>query len=349
MMGSRASETPATTGSDDVTSPYHVPAELMPVVTSLTSPERRYLPLWYLYDTRGSELCEEMIQTSKSYKLWKHEYSILQTHADDIASKVSSPAVLVDLGSAASSKTRLIIEAMLKRHAVTFVPVDTAKEFIETCGRQLERDYPGLTVEPFGGFYMDGVRHSAARSGIKLLLFLGSSLGNVSIREQLKMLQEIRAQLTDQDRFILGVDMNTDRETLSQAYGDQWIPIWRDNLISRLNMDFGGDMNHEMFAFNFDFVENSADGDTPSYVQLSLSSSGKQRVHFEKLGIDIDFRDDERIHFNEGPNTSCKWNMKQLHSLAERSGFAVDAQWTNDEDNYCVICLAPAGVSKPTV
>ncbi|CAH1265438.1 Hypp3181 [Branchiostoma lanceolatum] len=236
MMGSRASETPATTGSDDVTSPYHVPAELMPVVTSLTSPERRYLPLWYLYDTRGSELCEEMIQTSKSYKLWKHEYSILQTHADDIASKVSSPAVLVDLGSAASSKTRLIIEAMLKRHAVTFVPVDTAKEFIETCGRQLERDYPGLTVEPFGGFYMDGVRHSAARSGIKLLLFLGSSLGNVSIREQLKMLQEIRAQLTDQDRFILGVDMNTDRETLSQAYGDQWIPIWRDNLISRLNM-----------------------------------------------------------------------------------------------------------------
>ncbi|XP_066284323.1 uncharacterized protein [Branchiostoma lanceolatum] len=280
-MGSRASETPATTGSDDVTSPYHVPAELMPVVTSLTSPERRYVPLWYMYDTRASELCEEVIQTSKSYKLWKHEYSILQTHADDIARKVTPPAVLVDLGSAASSKTRLIIEAMRKRHGnVTFVPVDTAK---------------------------------------------------------------------DQDRFVLGVDMNTDREALSQAYGDQWIPIWRDNLISRLNKDFGGDMNHEMFALNFDFVENPADGDTPSYVQLSLSSSGKQRVHFEKLGIDIDFRDDERIHFNEGPNTSCKWNMKQLHSLAERSGFAVDAQWTNDEDNYCVICLAPAGVSKPTV
>ncbi|XP_035665816.1 histidine N-alpha-methyltransferase-like [Branchiostoma floridae] len=272
-------------------------------------------------------MCEEIIQTSKSYKLWQHEYSILQTHADDIARKVSFPAILVDLGSAASSKTRLIIEAMLKRQGnFTFVPVDTAKEFIETCGRQLERDYPGLTVEPFCGLYMDGVRHSVARNGTKLLLFLGSSLGGVSIHEQLKMLQEIRAQLKDQDRFVLGIDLNTDREALSQ--------------------DFGGNMNPDMFKFNFQFVENPEDGDTPSYVQLSLSSFGKQRVHLEKLGLDIDFCDGESINFYEGPNTSCKWNMKQLLRLAERSGFAVDALWTNDEDSYCVICLAPAGVSE---
>ncbi|XP_078607419.1 histidine N-alpha-methyltransferase-like [Branchiostoma floridae x Branchiostoma japonicum] len=344
-MDSRASEI-LTTGSNGVTSPYDVPDELMPVVAGLTSP-RRHVPLWYLYDTRGSEMCEEIIRTSKSYKLWQHEYSILQTHADDIASKVSFPAILVDLGSAASSKTRLIIEAMMKRQGnFTFVPVDTAKEFIETCGRQLERDYPGLTVEPFAGLYMDGVRHSAARNGTKLLLFLGSSLGGVSIHEQLKMLQEIRAQLRDQDRFVLGIDLNTDREALSQAYGDQWIPIWRDNLISRLNKDFGGNMNPDMFKFNFQFVENPADGDTPSYVQLSLSSSGKQRVHLEKLGLHIDFREGESINFYEGPNTSCKWNMKQLLRLAERSGFAVDALWTNDEDSYCVICLAPAGVSE---
>ncbi|KAI8480294.1 hypothetical protein Bbelb_419970 [Branchiostoma belcheri] len=347
-MDSRASEIP-TTGSDDATSLYNEPDQLMRVVECLTS-QRRHVPLWYLYDTRGSELCEEMIQTSKSYKLWHHEYNILRSHADDIASKVSFPAVLIDLGSAASSKTRLIIEALLKRHGkFTFVPVDTAKEFIETCSRQLQRDYAGLTVEPFGGMFMDGVRHAAARTGAKLLLFLGSSIGDVSIYEQLKMLQDIRAQLSEQDRFVCGVDMNTDRETLSEAYGEQWIPIWRDNLISRLNKDFGGDMNHEMFKYNFEFVENPADGDTPSYVQLSLSSSGKQRVHFGKLGLDVDFQDGERIYFYDGPNTSCKWNLKQLRRLAERSGFAVDACWANDEGNYCVICLAPADVSRLSV
>ncbi|XP_035673936.1 histidine N-alpha-methyltransferase-like [Branchiostoma floridae] len=347
MMSGQASD--VTTESGDVISHNDVPDELMSVVTSLTSP-RRYVPQWYVYDTRGSELCEELIQKSKTYKVWQHEYSILQTHADDIASKVSSPAVLVDLGSGASSKTRLVIEAMRQRHGrLTFVPVDMAKEFIENCGRQLETDYPGLTVEPFGGMYMDGVQNVAAREENRLLLWLGNSFSNVSIHHQVKMLQEIRAQLSEGDRLVIGVDMDADREALSQAYGDQWAPIWRDNLISRLNKDFDGNMDVEKFDFSFELVENPPDGDTPSYVALSLSSSGRQRVHLRTLGLDIDFDDGEKIYFYEGPNTSCKFNLRQLRRLAESSGFAVDAYWTNAEENYCVICLAPADVSHTSV
>ncbi|CAH1239051.1 Hypp5701 [Branchiostoma lanceolatum] len=335
--------------SDDIINHNDVPEELMSVVASLTS-ERRYVPQWYVYDTRGSEMCEELIRKSKTYKVWQHEYSILQTHADDIASKVSPPAVLVDLGSGASSKTRLVIEAMLKRHGrATFVPVDMAKEFIETRGRQLEKDYPGLTVEPFGGLYMDGVRHVAARKEAKLLLWLGNSFSNISIHQQVKMLQEIRTQLSDGDRLVLGVDMNTDREAVSQAYGHQWISIWRDNLISRFNKDFGGTMDAEKFEYCCEFVENSPDQDEPSCIVLSLASSCKQRVHFETLSLDIDFEDGEKIYFYEGPNTSCKWNLRQLRRLAEKSGFAVDAHWTNDEENYCVICLAPADVIHTSV
>ncbi|XP_066274245.1 histidine N-alpha-methyltransferase-like [Branchiostoma lanceolatum] len=336
MTSDRASDV-----SDDV---IDVADDLMSVVASLTS-SRRYVPQWYVYDTRGSELCEELIQKSKTYKVWQHEYSILQTHADDIASKVSYPAVLVDLGSGASSKTRLIIEAMRKLYGnFTFVPVDMAKEFIETCGRRLETDYPGLTVEPFGGLYMDGVRHVASRDEAKLLLWLGNSFSNVSVHHQVEMLQDIREQLTERDRLVLGVDMNADREALSQAYGDQWIPIWRDNFICRLNKDFGGNMDVDRFEFDYELVEKSTD-EEPSYVVLSLISSGKQRVHFETLGLDIDFEDGEKIYFYEGPNTSCKWNLRQLRRLAEKSGFAVDAHWTNDEENYCVICLAPADTS----
>ncbi|XP_035688210.1 histidine N-alpha-methyltransferase-like [Branchiostoma floridae] len=330
--------------SDDVMKHDDVPDELMSVVTSLTSP-RRYVPQWYVYDTRGSELCEQLVQKSETYKVWQHEYSILQAHADDIAGKVSSPAVLVDLGSGGSSKTRLVIEAMLKRHgSPTFVPVDMAKEFIEACGRQLETDYPGLTVEPFGGLYMDGVRHVAARKEPKLLLWFGNSFSNISIHGQVQMLQEIRAQLNEQDRLVLGVDMNTDREALSQAYGEQWTPIWRDNLISRFNKDFDGNMDAEKFEYRCEFVENPPSGDTPSYIVKSLTSLGKQRVRFEKIGLDIDFEDGEKIYFYEGPNTSCKWNLKQLRRLAEKSSFAVDEHWTNDEENYCVICLAPADI-----
>ncbi|KAI8488929.1 hypothetical protein Bbelb_334470 [Branchiostoma belcheri] len=347
--------------------------ELMSVVKSVTS-SRRFVPQWYVYDTRGSEMCEELIQNSKTYNIWRHEFNILQAHADEIVAKVSSSAVLVDLGSGGSSKTRLVIEAMLKRRGrLTFVPIDMAKG---TGGTKLERDYPGLTVEPFGGLYMDGVRHAAAREEAKLFLFLGSSFSNIPIDEQGKMLQEIRANLKAADRFVLGLDMNTDRETLLQAYGKQWAPIWRDNLINRFNKDFEGDMDAEKFEYNVDFVENPAEGDTPSYVVKYLSSSGKQRVHFDEklfkdylvnknnmawvadcfqslhrpisriqdqqtLGLQIDFEDGENIYFYEGPNTSCKWNLTQVRRLVEKSGFAVDAYWTNDEGNYCVFCLEP--------
>ncbi|XP_078679264.1 histidine N-alpha-methyltransferase-like [Branchiostoma floridae x Branchiostoma belcheri] len=342
MMNGQTSDVITDVSDDEyVINHDDVSDELMSVIKSLTS-SRRYVPQWYVYDTRGSEMCEELIQNSKTYNIWQHEFNILQDHADEIVAKVSSSAVLVDLGSGGSSKTRLVIEAMRRRRErFTFVPVDMAKEFIESCGRQMERDYPGLTVEPFGGLYMDGVRHAAAREEAKLFLFLGNSFSNIPLSEQGKMLQEIRANLKAADRFVLGLDMNTDRETLLQAYGKQWAPIWRDNLINRFNKDFVGDMDAEKFEYNVDFVENPADGDTPSYVVKYLSSSGKQRVYFETLGLDIDFEDGEKIYFYEGPNTSCKWNPGQVRRLVENSGFAVDAYWTNDEDNYCVFCLKP--------
>ncbi|KAI8487272.1 hypothetical protein Bbelb_350700 [Branchiostoma belcheri] len=236
MMNGQASNVTADVIEDEyVINRNDVSDELMSVVKSLTS-SRRYVPQWYVYDTRGSEMCED----------------------------------------GGSSKTRLVIEAILKRRGrLTFVPVDMAK---------------------------------AA------------------------------------DRFVLGLDMNTDRETLLQAYGKQWAPIWRDNLFDRFNKDFEGDMDAEKFEYNVDFVENPADGDTPSYVVKYLSSSGKQRVHFETLGLDIDFEDGENIYFYEGPNTSCKWNLGQVRRLVEKSGFAVDAYWTNDEGNYCVFCLEPTDI-----
>ncbi|XP_066303194.1 uncharacterized protein [Branchiostoma lanceolatum] len=79
MMNGKASDV---INQNDVISHNDVPEELMSVVASLTS-ERRYVPQWYVYDTRGSEMCEELIRKSKTYKVWQHEYSIRQTHVDD--------------------------------------------------------------------------------------------------------------------------------------------------------------------------------------------------------------------------------------------------------------------------
>ncbi|XP_078684929.1 histidine N-alpha-methyltransferase-like [Branchiostoma floridae x Branchiostoma belcheri] len=320
-----------------------VSADLQSVVTSLTS-HRKHVPHWYLYDTRGSEIYEEIVRSSSTYRLWNHEYTLLQTHVKDIVDKMpSARTMLVELGSGASSKTRPVIEAMLERHgALTYVPVDIAKDYIEEISRELEREYSNLNVEPFGGLYMDGCRHVASRPETKLLLFLGSSFGNVPVDEQLPMLREINAYLTAQDRLVLGLDMNTDREAVIRAYvAEHERCPWLDNFVERLNKDFEGDMDKMAFEDTVDFIENPADKDTPSYVQQYLKSSTMQRVHLRKLGLTIDFAAGERLYLSEGPNYSCKYSEYQVRRLAENSNFAVEGFWTNKEAKYCVVCLVP--------
>ncbi|XP_035682182.1 histidine N-alpha-methyltransferase-like [Branchiostoma floridae] len=319
-----------------------VPSALMPVVGGLTS-RRKRVPYWYTYDTRGSEIYEEVATTSKTYLNWHKEHSVLQSHSDDIAAETTSPVILVELGSGASSKTRLILEAMLKRHGtLTFVPVDVSKEHIEEVGQQLERDYEGLTVEPFGGLYMEGIRHLSTRKEPKMLLFLGGSFGNVCIHEQVDMMKEVRAQLTAKDRFVLGLDMNMDRESLLEAYGQQWANNVLNNPIDRLNKDFDGDMDAAKFELVTEFIENPADGDTPSYVMGYWRSLSEHRVYFRKLGLNLDFQRGEKFFFTDGPNWSCKWSLHQIRRLAEKSGFALEDYWTNDAADYGVFCFAPA-------
>ncbi|CAH1239011.1 Hypp5687 [Branchiostoma lanceolatum] len=250
-----------------------VSADLKSVVSSLTS-KRKHVPHWYLYDTRGSEIYEEIVRRSSTYQLWNHEYALLQTHVKDIVGKMSSPAMLVELGSGASSKTRPVIEALLERQtALTYVPVDIAKV---------------------------------------------------------------------QDRLVLGLDMNTDREAVVRAYvAENTRCPWLDNFIERLNKDFEADMDKMAFEDTVDFVENPADGDKPSYIQQYLRSSTAQRLHLKKPGLAIDFQAGERLYLSEGPNYSCKYSEHQVRRLAEKCNFAVEGFWADEEAKYCVVCLVP--------
>eukprot|EP00058_Branchiostoma_floridae_P011521 XP_002597009.1 hypothetical protein BRAFLDRAFT_76503 [Branchiostoma floridae] len=95
-------------------------------------------------------------------------------------------------------------------------------------------------------------------------------------------------------------------------------------------------MNKMAFENTVNFVENPADGDTPSYVQQYLRSSTNQRVHLRKLDVTIDFLAGERLYLAEGQNYSCKYSEHQVRRLAELSNFAVEGFWVNEEAKYCV-------------
>ncbi|XP_078679543.1 histidine N-alpha-methyltransferase-like [Branchiostoma floridae x Branchiostoma belcheri] len=318
-----------------------VSTDLRYVVSCLTS-ERKRVPHWYMYDTRGSELFEEIARKSSTYTLWKHEYTLLQNHMTDIMRSMSTPALLVELGSGASSKTRPVIEAMIERQgALTYVPVDIAKDYIEQVSRELEREYSALKVEPFGGLFMDGLRHVAGRPEPKLLLFLGNSIGNVPIDEHVPMMKEIRAYLSPQDRFVLGLDLNTDRDSVLKVYHTGDRRPWLDNIIERLNRDFDGNIDKMKFEPTTNFVQNPAEGDTPSYVERYLQNTAVQSVHLRKLGLDIDFPAGDKLYLSDGPNYSCKFSQHQARRLAEKSNFAVEGLWANENAKFCLVCLAP--------
>ncbi|XP_035677267.1 histidine N-alpha-methyltransferase-like [Branchiostoma floridae] len=220
----------------------------------------------------------------------------------------------------------------------------TAVYYIEQVSRELEREYSALTVEPFGGLFMDGLRHVAGRPEPKLVLFLGNSLGNVPIDEQVAMVKEVRGHLSAGDRLVLGLDMNVDRKTLLKGYraeNSQGLSPFLNNFIDRLNKDFDGDMDKTKFEDTVDFVQSPAEGDTPSYIRKYLKSSESQRVHLGKLGLTVGFPAGEKLYLSEGPNYSCKFSQHQVRRLAEKSGFAVKGLWANEEAKFCLVCLAP--------
>lgn len=307
------------------------------VAAGLTDHPRR-LHCRYFYDEQGSLLFEQICALPEYY-LTRAETEILSHHAAELAALVPTNGTLVELGSGSSVKTRLLIEALLRRHGrLHYAAIDISRSMLESSAHTLLADYPALEMTAVAAEYRAGLAlllqgGEATAAGPRLILWLGSNVGNFHRDEAAAFLAGLRAGMRPGDRLLLGADLRKDRAVLEPAYDDaQGVTArFNLNLLARINRELGGD-----FVLD-DFEHRAVYDEALGRVEIYIVSKRAQRVTVLGLGLEVEFAAGEAIH----TENSYKYSLPEIATLAEAAGLYVERQWFDGARRFSENLLAP--------
>jgi dimethylhistidine N-methyltransferase len=319
----------------------HVPSAVAPdtfaasVLAGLSAPARSLSCRWF-YDRRGSELFERICELPEYY-LTRTERAILSAHAAEIVAALPAEVTLVELGSGSSAKTRLLIEALLDRQAsLQYCPVDISAEMLYYSVVDLLELFPRLSVHAIAAEYAEGLaRVDGNRGQPRLILFLGSTIGNFLPEEARAFLGSIRRVMAPDDRLLLGADLKKERAIIEPAYNDAAgvTAAFNKNLLVRINSELEGHFDPDAFLHHAPYREEH------DRVEMWLVSGRAQEVRIGALDRSFRFAEGEAIH-----TESChKYSEAQIAGLAADAGLAVTHRWHDPRRWFALSLLAPAG------
>lgn len=301
----------------------------------LTDPRKR-LSCRYFYDAEGSRLFEE-ICTLDEYYPPRCEREILERIAGEIAALWPEGGALVELGSGNAAKTRILIDAISKKQGrLRYVPVDVSRTMLEESSRALLDEYPALDVLAIAGEYEPGMRTwSEHVRGPKLVLWLGSNIGNFGRDEAAAFLRGVGAHLSPGDRILVGVDLRKDRAILVPAYDDARgvTAAFNKNILARINRDLGANFDLDRFRHRAVYDEQAG------RIEMYLVSERDQRVRIDGLGLDVRFAAEEAIHTED----SYKYALEELDRLAADAGMRLERRWVDGRQWFAECLLAVGG------
>lgn len=292
----------------------------------LSKEPKRFLPK-YFYDQLGSQLFEAICLLPEYY-LTRAENEILERYADEIVSSVDGNTTLVEMGSGSASKTRLIIEALLRKQPeLRFIPVDISASALDSSSRILLQSYPQLSIEAYAADYFAGLAELGKKQrGRTLALFLGSNISNFDPDEALKFLRALREMLSDGDALLLGADLKKERSQLEAAYNDALgvTAAFNLNVLARINRELGG--NFDLRAFQHRAFYNEAAG----RVEIYIESTREQSVAISQLEMEVKFAAGEQIH----TENSYKYDLADIAKLAAETGFTRARTWLDQKEQF---------------
>jgi dimethylhistidine N-methyltransferase len=300
------------------------PALHADALAGLTRHPKGLSPKWF-YDARGSAIFEEITQLEAYYPA-RTERAILQSGLGRIGPHVPEGAALVELGSGASVKTRLLLDGLTGLSA--YVPVDIAAEFLQDSAAEIAADFPRLDVRPVVADFMQPVTLPDLSGRPVVGFFPGSTIGNLSPDAAGQLLRRL-ADWPDHGTLILGVDLVKAPETLVAAYDDAAGVTARFNLnlLARLNREAGADFDLDTFRHRAVWNAEAA------RVEMHLESRVAQRV---RLGDHVvSFAAGETIH----TENSHKYTPEGLSALAQAAGWRLVEALTDPQALFAVAIL----------
>jgi L-histidine Nalpha-methyltransferase len=305
------------------------------VLNGLTGQPKTLSP-WMFYDQEGSRLFEEITELPEYY-VTRTERNILALHADEIVSAAAGGRDLsmIELGAGTATKTGLLLNAAVGlQGSVTYYPIDVSATALEEARIRIEAEMPEVTVEPIVADYTEGMRqNSAVQAGRRLVLYIGSSIGNFSPADAVEVLRGVRAQLLPGDNLLLGTDMVKDTGMLLAAYDDAAGVTARFNMnvLVRINRELDAAFDPQLFRHQARWNEQH------SRIEMHLESLLAQRVAVRALDLEVRFGLGETIH----TENSYKFTDQRVLALLTRAGFKLRQQWS-DDNKWFTVYLAVA-------
>ena len=293
------------------------------VRVGLCNAGRKRLPAKYLYDMVGAALFEAITHLPE-YGLTRADERILQRCAPSLPRHFPSTDVIVaELGSGSGSKTRPVLTAFPPGRIRFYAPIDISLESVDRCRHALG---DLVQVRAHHGGYLDGVRELRVTRppGVPLLLlFLGSSIGNLDRNERDVFLAEIRSQLLPGDSVLLGFDLVKSKAKLLKAYDDPTgvSAAFNRNVLGRVNRELGSDFD----LASFDHVARY--DELNQRIEMHLLSRSDQQVPIPGAGGTCNLRQGETVW----TESSYKFQTKQVRETMESAGFLRLTEWVDSE------------------
>lgn len=293
------------------------------VRTGLTA-RPKTLPPKYFYDARGSQLFDEITRLPEYY-LTRAETSILERHAGEIAG-LSRCESLVELGSGTSAKTRLLLRALRVAGTISeFVPFDLDPSVLTEASGKLAAEYPDLRVAPVVGDFEHDLGFVPA-GGRRMIVFLGSTIGNLEPAARAGFLGQVAAALRPGDTLLLGTDLVKDVSRLLRAYDDAAgvTAEFNRNILRVVNRDL--DANFAVEEFRHVAVWDPVN----EWIEMRLSAAREQRVTIGDLGMTVSFATGEELR----TEISAKFRRDSIEAELAAAGLKTVGFWTDTGGDF---------------
>jgi L-histidine N-alpha-methyltransferase len=278
-------------------------------------------PKWF-YDERGSELFEQITELPEYYPT-RAERSILEAHAADVL-RATGADTMVELGSGASAKTLLLLDAAPLRRFVAF---DVCEPFLRSSVERLSRRYPALEVHGVVGDFERHL-HDLPIEGRTVLVLLGGTIGNLVPEQRHAFLVGAASTLAPGDSLLLGTDLVKDPKRLVAAYDDAAgvTAEFNRNLLLVLNDRLGADFEPS------DFAHVARWDPTHEWIEMHLRAKRSHEVQLKALEASVEFERDELLR----TEISAKFRRDGVEAELAAAGFELTHWWTDSAGDFAL-------------
>jgi dimethylhistidine N-methyltransferase len=316
---------------DALSTPVADPAFRDDVLDGLAAPVRAIPARWF-YDRRGSELFEAITQLPEYY-LTRTETLLLERRCPDVARIAGPGRAVVEFGSGASVKIRILLAASSPS---AYVPIDISGDFLRASAASLAEDFPGLPIHPIEADFTRPILLPEALDALpKLGFFPGSTIGNMIPATGVDLLRAMRRTVGTGAWLLIGFDRVKEPAELLRAYDDATgvTAQFNLNLLTRINRELGGDIPVEAFRHRAIWNERL------SRIEMHLQAS--RDVGFKVAGRHFTMSSGETLH----TENSHKYGERDARLLLLAGGWTPVEEWTDEEARFALV-LARAELER---